>query len=371
MYNKLLIPPGFSDSLNFDTFIEHRYKNLIINSFRENGFSLIKTPLIEFSENLDSNTMKLISYKKKEKLSIRNDITPQIIRIASSRLANKKRPLKLCYYGEVVRKNGTMLRPERQFQQVGAEIIGAESYKADVEIINLAYETLKHIGVKNIVIEISAPFFLVSLLKKIRSSSLKSKLKKLINTKDAKSCIQLLEGNDHLESFKMLFSCVGNIKNKVKQIEKIGKKIGFKEDIKRLLKISNLIKVSKDDAINIDLFEFQKYKKYYQGIKFTFYANGVRGEIGGGGRYDLKYQNNSETAIGYTCYMDTILRASSFENNNKKILIPFNTDNKTKKNLIKKGFTLFKTFDENIDLKIQSRGFGIKYYLLKKIVKRI
>ena len=38
---------------------------------------------------------------------------------------------------------GTILRPERQFQQVGAEIIGSESYKADVEIINLAYETLK------------------------------------------------------------------------------------------------------------------------------------------------------------------------------------------------------------------------------------
>ena len=64
---------------------------------------------------------------------------------------------------------GTILRPERQFQQVGAEIIGSESYKADVEIINLAYQTLKKIGVKNIVIEITAPFFLDSLFKKIRS----------------------------------------------------------------------------------------------------------------------------------------------------------------------------------------------------------
>ena len=60
------------------------------------------------------------------------------------------------------------MRPERQFQQVGAEIIGSESYKADVEIINLAYETLKDIGVKNIVIEISAPFFLNKVLKKLK-----------------------------------------------------------------------------------------------------------------------------------------------------------------------------------------------------------
>ena len=160
MVNKFLVPSGFRDSLNFDTYIEHEYKNSIINSFRENGFSLIKTPLIEFSKNLDDNTLSLKNKKKSEMLSIRNDITPQVIRVASSRLAKKTRPLKLCYYGEVVRKSGSILRPERQFQQVGAEIIGSESYKADVEIINLAYETLKNIGVKNLVIEISAPFFL-------------------------------------------------------------------------------------------------------------------------------------------------------------------------------------------------------------------
>ena len=42
MYNKFLVPPGFKDSLNFDTFIEHQFKNIIINYFRHNGFSLIK-----------------------------------------------------------------------------------------------------------------------------------------------------------------------------------------------------------------------------------------------------------------------------------------------------------------------------------------
>ena len=143
MVNKFLVPAGFKDSLNFDASIEHKYKNNIINYFRDNGFTLIKTPLIEFSKNLDRNTLTLKTSKKNALLSIRNDITPQIIRIASSRLAKKIRPLKLCYYGEVVRKVGTILRPERQFQQVGAEIIGSESYKADVEIINLAYKTLK------------------------------------------------------------------------------------------------------------------------------------------------------------------------------------------------------------------------------------
>ena len=57
----------------------------------------------------------------------------------------------------------------------------------------------------------------------------------------------------------------------------------------------------------------------------------MRGEIAGG-RYNIKYEKNLETAIGYTCYMDTILNSSSFDNKIKKILIPFNTQDKKNKN---------------------------------------
>ena len=69
--------------------------------------------------------------------------------------------------------------------------------------------------------------------------------------------------------------------------------------------------------------------------------------------------------------MDSIIRASSFENKNKKILIPFNTDNKSKKLLLKKGFTLFKTFEDKIDLKVQTKKFGIKYFFHNKKIMRI
>ncbi len=371
MVNKFLVPAGFKDSLNFDASIEHKYKNIIINYFRDNGFTLIKTPLIEFSKNLDNNTLILKKNKGKNQLSIRNDITPQIIRIASSRLANKIRPLKLCYYGEVVRKVGTILRPERQFQQVGAEIIGSESYKADVEIINLAYETLKTIGVKNIVIEITAPFFLDSLLKKITDKDLKNQLKKSIKLKDINNCLKLLRNNHIYNSFKTLHLCSGSIKNKKNYISKLNNIIGYDNEVKRLVKIANLIKTSKNDLVNVDFFDLQKNKNYYKGIKFTFFAKDVRGEIAGGGRYNLKYGANSETAIGYTCYMDTILRSSSLINKNKKILILFNTSNKVKKKLIKKGYSLFKSFEKNADIKKEAKKFGIKYYLLNNIVKQI
>tara|TARA_B100001057_G_scaffold204715_1_gene205363 strand:- start:4664 stop:5776 length:1113 start_codon:yes stop_codon:yes gene_type:complete len=370
LISKFLLPPGFKDSLSFDTFVEHQYKNLIINSFRENGFSLIKTPLIEYSSNLDDNTLSLNTKKEEPKLSIRNDITPQIIRVVTSRLSKKIRPLKLCYYGEVVRKKGTILRPERQFQQVGAEIIGAESYKADVEIINLAYQTLKNIGVKNIVIEISAPFFLENILKVIKDTRLKNKLKKYIELKDINNCLKLIIDEKVKNSLSNLYSASGILKNNKLKTLKLTNNISEKE-INRLYKITNLIKVSKNDRINVDLFEIQKNKKYYKGIKFTFFARGIRGEIAGGGRYNLKYAKKIEEAIGYTCYMDTVLRASSFKNKNKRILIQFNTNPNIEKSLIEKGYTLFKTFDDKLDIRKQAKKLRIMYYLSNKVVKKI
>jgi len=81
----------------------------------------------------------------------------------------------------------------------------------------------------------------------------------------------------------------------------------------------------------------EKAKEKYQESSCNFFAKNVRGEIASGGRYKIKNTLNEETAIGFTCFMDTVLRASSFENLSKKILLPFDTEETIKKKLIKKN----------------------------------
>ena len=48
MDNKSLIPEGFKDHVDFNTNVEHEYKNKIIDIFLSNGFDLVKAPLLEF-----------------------------------------------------------------------------------------------------------------------------------------------------------------------------------------------------------------------------------------------------------------------------------------------------------------------------------
>ena len=335
-----LLPEGFKDEVSNQAAIEHKYKNKIINLFQSYGYELVKTPLIEFADQINKiNTLKIKVKKDQKELSLRDDITMQIARLSSSRLSKKPRPLKICYYGEVVRDKGSMLRPERQFLQIGAECIGENSYLADVEMIELAYNALSSVGIKNISIELSSKVFLDKLYELIRSLPELDKIKSFIGKKDINGALKLLE-NKHYEYLNNIFSCTGNLFDKKKKLDKL------RVDKKNISEINNIINIydifiSKYPDANffLDLTEIDD-KNYHNSLRFTIFADNVRGEIARGGRYISNNSNNEENATGFTCYMDTILRASSNIEKTNKIMIPFDILNNKKKELITQGFII-------------------------------
>ena len=85
-----------------------------------------------------------------------------------------------------------MLRPERQFLQIGAECIGEKSFLADVEMMQLAYSSLNLVGIKDITIEISSRIFFDAFIDSIKNLSLKRELKRLIKIKNLKEICSLL-----------------------------------------------------------------------------------------------------------------------------------------------------------------------------------
>ncbi len=370
MKNKILIPEGFKDHVDFNTNVEHEYKNKIVDIFINNGFNLVKTPLLEFYKDKSSNSFLIETKKKDPKLFVRDDITPQIIRIASSRFKNKTRPIKICYYGEVIRKKGTMLRPERQFLQVGSEIIGTDSILADIEIINLAYNSLRAIGIKNITLELTSKVFLDEIFLKVKDSKTLKKLKIFINQKDKKNSLKLIKNKNDRIFLENLFNFTGNFNDLEKNINKISVSNASKTEIKNIKKIAKMINFRSNDKIFLDFTEFNK-KNYHDGIKFTFFAKNVRGEIASGGRYKIKDKLKEESAVGFTCFMDTVLRASSFENNSKKILVPFDIKENLKKSLINKNYVVFAFFGDISDIAKYAKKYFCTHIYENNRIKKI
>ena len=346
-----LLPEGFKDEVSNQAATEHKYKNKIIDLFQSYGYELVKTPLIEFQDQINKiNTLKIKVKKDQKNLILRDDITMQIARLSSSRLSKKPRPLKICYYGEVVRDKGSMLRPERQFLQIGAECIGENSYLADVEMIELAYNALSSVGIKSISIELSSRVFLDRLYNFTRSITDFDKLKSFIKKKDINSALKLLE-NKHHKYLKNIFYCTGNFFDKQKKLDQL------KVDKKNIFEINNLINiynifVDKYPGVNffLDLTEVDD-KNYHDSLRFTVFADNVRGEIARGGRYISNNSNKEENATGFTCYMDTILRASSNIEKTNKIMVPFDVLDRKKKELITQGFVIETFFDDLNNIK--------------------
>ncbi|MDC0232715.1 ATP phosphoribosyltransferase regulatory subunit [Pelagibacteraceae bacterium] len=370
MVNKSLIPEGFKDHVDFNTNVEHEYKNTIIDIFISNGFDLVKTPLLEFYKNNSSNCFFIDSKKNDPKLFVRDDITPQIIRVTSSRLNNKIRPMKLCYYGEVIRKKGSMLRPERQFLQVGSEIIGSDSILADIEIIRLAYRSLKKIGIKNITLELTSNVFLDIIFSKIKDPKTLKKLKIFIHQKDKKNSLNLINSANEKLFLENLFTFTGNFNDLIKSINKLSISDETKQEIQNIKTIVKMANFQKNDQIFLDLTEINR-KNYHHGIKFTFFAKNVRGEIASGGRYKIKNKLREEPAIGFTCFMDTVLRASSFENSSKKILVPFKIKDNIKNNLIKKNYIVFTFFGDISDIAKFAKKYFCTYVYENNRIKKI
>ena len=119
---RALLPAGLRDSLPPDAAHEAAVVEALVACCTARGYERVKPPLVEFEDSLFAGpgaamthrSFRLMDPVSQRMMGVRADMTVQIARIASTRLSNAPRPLRLCYAGEVLRVTGTPLTPERE-----------------------------------------------------------------------------------------------------------------------------------------------------------------------------------------------------------------------------------------------------------------
>ena len=148
---KALLPAGLRDVLPpFATF-EANVIEQLMSRFEASGYARIKAPLVEFEEGLLSgpgaamtaDTFRLMDPVSQRMMGVRADMTPQVARIAATRMAGAPRPLRLSYAGQVLRVKGTQLRPAsfrlaRQCGQQLGRLRFSSSICAETQVAGLA-----------------------------------------------------------------------------------------------------------------------------------------------------------------------------------------------------------------------------------------
>src|ERR1700741_2727132 len=160
-----LLPTGMHDLLPPEAEVEAEVVARLMATLTAHGYERVKPPRDEFEETLLSgagaamatSTFRLMDPVSHRMIGVRADMTPQIARIAATRLVDAPRPLRLSYAGQGLRVTGSEIRPERQIGKVGPELIGSEASAADVEAIAVAGEALAAIGVPGLSVDITLP----------------------------------------------------------------------------------------------------------------------------------------------------------------------------------------------------------------------
>ncbi|GAA0687163.1 histidine--tRNA ligase [Kitasatospora atroaurantiaca] len=148
-----LLPPSSA------TFLAIRER--LAAPLRRAGYGYIETPVFEdiklFSrgvgESTDIVTKEMFSLTKrgKEDLALRPEGTASVVRAALQANLHKlgNLPVKLWYSGSFYRYERPQAGRYRQFAQVGAEAIGAEDPALDAELIILADDAFRSLGLSN------------------------------------------------------------------------------------------------------------------------------------------------------------------------------------------------------------------------------
>lgn len=384
--DKGLLPAGLPDLLPPDAAHEAAIVERLMSEFALHGYERVKPPVIEFEATLlegpgramAKRSFRLMDPVSQAMLAVRTDITLQVVRIAMTRLRNQPRPLRLGYAGQVLRTRGTHLRPERQFGQVGVELIGALRAEADAEIVLLAAEGLGKVGVRGLSVDLNVPTLVPSVLSALDvSEETAALLRAALDRKDAAAVAGV--GGRPAELLTELMSASGPAERAVARLASLALPEAAEADRRRLAEVVRLVREAAPGLmLTVDPVEHRGFE-YQTGISFTLFARGVRGELGRGGRFRAGGEAGSpvgglrtgEPATGFTLYLDTILRAVPGPAPARRLYLPHGTARDEAARRRAEGWVTVAGLEPVADGKAEAVRLGCTHMLLDGTVSTV
>jgi ATP phosphoribosyltransferase regulatory subunit len=330
--NPALLPAGLSDLLPPEAAREAALVEAMMSVFASHGYERVKPPLLEFEEGLltgsgaalADQTFRLMDPVSQRMMGLRADTTPQVARIAATRLRDVPRPLRLSYAGQVLRVRGTQIAPERQLPQLGVELIGVDSAEADAEAAALGVEALAAVGIADVALDITLPAMSPALLDAAGlEGTARSRLARALDRKDAAEVARLAELAGPPAIFlTALLAAAGPADRALEALRAAPLPDGPRRIADNAAEvIAALRRRLPELRITLDPVEFRGFR-YHTGVAFTLYGPGRTGELGRGGRY----VSGEEPATGLSLYPDAALRAAPLSASPDRVFLPAGHD---------------------------------------------
>jgi ATP phosphoribosyltransferase regulatory subunit len=327
--NPALLPAGLRDLLPPDAASEATAVEALMEVFAAHGYERIRPPLLEFEESLlagsgaavADQTFRLMDPDSQRMMGLRADTTPQVVRIATTRLAEAPRPLRLSYAGQCLRVRGSQIAPDRQVPQAGIELIGRDSPAADAEIVLVGAEALAAAGLARVSFDLTLPTLTPALMDDAGIEGAgRAALARALDRKDAAAVAR--HGGALAPVLTDLLLAAGPADRALDALAAAPLAPVARALAERLAATVAAIRLRAPALrLTVDPVEFRGFR-YHTGIAVTIYAPGRHEEIGRGGRYLC----GEDPATGLTLYPDALLRAAPPRPARPRLFVPAGAD---------------------------------------------
>ncbi len=364
--NPALLPSGLRDLLPPEAATEAAAVEALMEVFAAHGYERIRPPLLEFEDSLlagsgaavADQTFRLMDPDSQRMMGLRADTTPQVVRIATTRLGGAPRPLRLSYAGQCLRVRGSQIAPDRQVPQAGIELIGRDSPAADAEIVLVGAEALAAAGLARISFDLTLPTLAPALMEAAGiAGPAGAALARALDRKDAAAVTR--HGGMLAPVLTELLLAAGPADRALAALEAAPLPPPARALADRL---AATVAAIRDRApalrLTIDPVEFRGYR-YHTGVAITIYAPGRHEEIGRGGRYLC----GDDPATGLTLYPDALLRAAPARAPRPRLFLPEGADADIAARFRRLGYATIATLDAAADPAAEARRLACTHLL--------
>lgn len=321
---------GFKDRLPKESYAKSQMLKSIVESFEKFGFSPIETPHLEYaeilkkqgSEEIQKEIYHFLDHGGRE-VALRFDLTVPLARFITQYKNELGLPFKRYCIGNVFRGERAQKGRYREFTQCDFDFIGTQSIGADAEIVQVIYQTLRHLGVERFTIALNNRKIFNGLMESLGAESQTIEVLRIVDKIDKigrESVREELLAKTSLqgEQVAMLLDFIAK-KQQGSALEFLDTLASYKainatlaegiEELYELCKILSLLLPQEFYQINLSI---ARGLGYYTGIVYETTLNDLPtlGSVCSGGRYDNLTQNfssDSLSGVGASIGLDRML----------------------------------------------------------------
>ncbi|MDD7404191.1 MAG: histidine--tRNA ligase [Butyribacter sp.] len=351
---------GTKDYLPKEVAIRDYLQNTILETYQDAGFSRITTPIIEDAVNLDKSdggeNLNLIFkiLKRGQKLTsalngddvtektlsdmgLRYDLTLPLSRYFANNRNDLLTPFKVIQMDRVYRAERPQKGRLREFMQCDIDIIGNPAPDAEVELILTTTKALKKIGITDFTVKINDRRILKSIFAFAGFAEEDNEKLAIIFDKLDKIGIDGVKAELTESGFaaEAIDKFIGLFESGSLTLDSIAN-VCDADYVTSLKYIMDTVNAVSNNAFPVVFTpSLVRGQGYYTGTIFEVEADGYRGAVAGGGRYDNligKFLNEDIPAVGFSIGFERIFgilmeRGYKIPGQKKRIAVFYDSEN--------------------------------------------